>query len=192
MSEHVEGCPAALERVKRGELRDGDAAGVLECFRDGGLEMAELLALTKSNQDAVAALGVWIAAELPECARALFADLHPLTKHASAAVRVQMLDVLAHEASTGNDVKLDAELLDAVRDSDVTVRCRAIELVARWRDDRLGQAAATRHSEEDTEMMALVHAVRSRMAFESIAIKHLRSKHPRVAEAARVFLGELE
>lgn len=210
-------CHVVLARALRGDFGEATPISLLECFREGRLEIISLLELALAQSDEIAAVGTWIAAELPSHVHAIFEQLLPLSRHSASAVRTHVLDVLSHQAKGDESGTLDAAIVAALDDDDVAVRCKALELLARWPEDRLQRAVEIRvaatpridlpnalrsdaalsgesvsPTDEWREVLALIPAVRGRLEFELIATRAARSRYPRIAATARVLLAELD
>lgn len=205
-------CKERLRSAQGGDASQDAAEVLLECFRRGRLSRQDLVNLALSDRTAAAELGVWIASELPESIGPIFGQLLPCLDHPSHRVRHSMLDVLSSQAATDVDGHIDALIVAHVYDEHVAVRCKAIELMARWSAERIelavsslraaeaGQAAfeATfgRRSpvvtdDELNELRTLVSAVRARNEFEDGAIRVSRSRSQRMAETARALLPDV-
>ncbi len=206
-------CEQAHQAAQRGDASERSAEVLLECFRRGRLPIRGLVNLALSDRTAVAELGAWIASELPASATTVFAELLPCVEHPSHRVRHSMLDVVASQAAAVGGGDLDALILDGAFDEHVAVRCKAIELMARWTDERIDllisspptgstdpfaseasfrrRGAVVTTDGERNELRLLVSAVKARNAFEDGVIRVGRSRSRRMAETAKAFLRDV-
>lgn len=207
-------CDLALQKAQDGSTDEYAALRLLECFRSGKIALKRLIDLALSKDQASAELGTWIASELPSHTRTLLPQLLPCLTHPSHRVRLSMLDVLAHRAAIETDISIDETILAHVLDEHVAVRCKSVELMARWSNERLkrviraapspapaGHASGairqrpSMHAFADHELHAveqLVAAVKARNDFEEGAMRVTQSRSAAIAATARALLSEVD